>query len=90
MADTITLADWPASSAWHDIVVDRAPMGGVPSFVQNKGPGSIFVVYADAEPVTAGEGNVLSPGDAVKGTAAHIWIMSTGGACNVACGTLAS
>lgn len=73
-----TLADVAITNAWVDLTVADGALSGATAAIQNKGPGVAFVNFTaeDAEPAHVGNGYALNAGDGIRGTAAHIWVMS--------------
>lgn len=63
------------SAAWTDLIALNATLASKALTVQNTGGFSLRVFFGGASaPGAAADGQVLAPGQAFTGTAAHIWV----------------
>lgn len=77
---TATQADYTVTPAWADLAAAQTATANVSTQIQNKGTGSLQVVFGGASaPVSDNAGFYLKQGEVITGTAANIWVRASGG-----------
>ena len=68
---TATLADFPVTGTFQDVVATLTDAASVDAVYQNVGPYPVQVVFGAS--TTGKTGVILAPFDSVQGNAANVW-----------------